>query len=262
MILRGYFFSNTLEMETGISVLIPNRPSGGGPRKVAYLLHGLCGRNGDWLDYTMLPVYAERFDTTFIMPDAARSFYSDMVFGQRYFDYIARELPAVARSAFNVSSRRKDTLILGASMGGYGALKCALAFPERYGSCAAFSAPCLFLKEGLEAQRAFGKTQDYENRWGRQLLNDFESIFGPELSWRPEDDILELARRAGGLEAKPRLYLACGTEDGMLGDNRRFASEMKDVALDFTYQEWAGVHDWSFFNSALEKSLDFLLDRA
>ena len=130
MILRGSFFSNTLEMETGLTVLVPNKSLTGGQHKLAYLLHGLCGRSGDWIDYTMLPVFAEQHGIAFVMPEVARSFYSDMAFGQNYFSYVTRELPEVCRSVFNLSARREDTLVLGASMGGYGALKCALSFPR------------------------------------------------------------------------------------------------------------------------------------
>ena len=256
MILRGSFFSNTLEMETGLTVLVPNSSLARGPHKLAYLLHGLCGCSGDWLDYTMLPVYAERYDIAFVMPEVARSFYSDMVFGQKHFRYVTRELPEVCSSVFNLSARREDTLVLGASMGGYGALKCALSFPENYGFCAAFSSAGLFLKEGLEKQRKYGKTEEFEKLYGRQLLNDFEAIFGPELEWRPENEILELAKMAQSQKLKPKLFLACGTEDPMSHDNRRLRDELDKLDLDFRYQEWEGAHDWNFFNAALERALN------
>lgn len=61
MILRGHFFSSTLEMETGISLLLPKTDGERRPYKVVYLLHGLCGRSGDWIDYTMLPALADQY---------------------------------------------------------------------------------------------------------------------------------------------------------------------------------------------------------
>lgn len=256
MILRGSLFSSTLEMETGLSVLVPNSSLARGPHKLAYLLHGLCGRSGDWIDYTMLPVFAEQHGIAFVMPEVARSFYSDMAFGQRFFSYVSRELPEICRNVFNLSARREDTLVLGASMGGYGALKCALSRPENYGFCAAFSSPCLFLKEGLENQRKYGTTEEFEKRYGRQLLNDFEAIFGTGLGWRAEDEILELAKGVSVQAIKPRLFLASGTEDPLNHDNRRFRDELEKLDLDFRYQEWEGGHDWPFFNAALERALN------
>lgn len=47
MILRGHTFSKILEMETGITVITPNELSDKCKYKVAYMLHGLCGRSGD-----------------------------------------------------------------------------------------------------------------------------------------------------------------------------------------------------------------------
>jgi len=48
MILRGNFFSQKLEMETSITIVAPNKFYSQ-PYKVVYLLHGLCGRSGDWV---------------------------------------------------------------------------------------------------------------------------------------------------------------------------------------------------------------------
>jgi S-formylglutathione hydrolase FrmB len=252
MILRGSFFSQILEMETGLSILIPNRTIDTPPYRVAYLLHGLCGRNGDWLDYTMLPAYAEVFDIMFIMPEVARSFYTDMVFGQKFFTYIHQELPVIVKKVFNISAKREDTLVIGASMGGYGALKCALSYPDQYGYCAAFSSACLFLKEGLERQQRYGKTAEMEKQYGKQLLNDFESIFGQALEWKPEYELLELAKSRS---APPRLYLACGTADHLKDENQRFSHELEKLHIPHRYEEWPGGHDWNFFNKALEKAL-------
>ena len=93
MILRGTVFSNILGKDTGITIVTPGNLQEGGPYKVAYLLHGLCGDSAPWVDDSMLPVYAREGRTIFILPDAARSFYSDMRHGPRYFTYLVEELP-------------------------------------------------------------------------------------------------------------------------------------------------------------------------
>ena len=68
MILRGVFFSQKLEMETNISIIAPDNFSNQ-PLKVVYLLHGICGRSGDWIDYSMLPNYSKEYQVLFIMPE-------------------------------------------------------------------------------------------------------------------------------------------------------------------------------------------------
>ena len=74
MILRGSVYSSMLEMETGITVIIPNKFNMEQNYQVVYLLHGLCGGNGDWANYTMLPVYANDYNAIFVMPEISRSF--------------------------------------------------------------------------------------------------------------------------------------------------------------------------------------------
>ncbi len=54
----------------------------------------------------------------------------------RMYDYVVSELPAVVESQFPVSDARA---ISGHSMGGHGALICALKNPGRYRSVSAFS---------------------------------------------------------------------------------------------------------------------------
>ena len=257
MILKGSVFSKTLGMETSITVVTPNEFEANKPYKVAYLLHGLCGNSGDWAYYTMLPVYANDYNIIFIMPEVARSFYSNMKYGLNYFSYVAEELPVICKSIFNISAKREDTAVIGGSMGGYGALKCALSKPELYGHCCTFSAPCLFLKDFLDHPRTEAEVEELKKFYGQQLINDFRAIFGEKLEWNPNDDILALAAKANAHEAKPRIYAACGLEDYMYGDNARFRDEMKKFDFDFTYEEWHGNHDWYFFNEALRKSLKF-----
>lgn len=40
---------------------------------------------------------------------------------------------------FRLSSKPEDTFVAGLSMGGYGAMKLALTYPERFGAAASFS---------------------------------------------------------------------------------------------------------------------------
>ncbi len=57
----------------------------------------------------------------------------------RMYDYVTRELPALAEAALPLSGERA---VSGHSMGGHGALICALREPGRYRSVSAFSPIC------------------------------------------------------------------------------------------------------------------------
>jgi S-formylglutathione hydrolase FrmB len=258
MILRGVFFSQSLEMETNISIVAPDKFSDQ-PYKVVYLLHGICGRSGDWIDYTMLPNYSKAYQAVFIMPEVARSFYSDMKYGLNYFSYVTEELPQMSSSLLNISQKREDTAIIGASMGGYGALKAALSNPQKYGFCGAFSSPCLMLKEHLEYTEGAKK---FKELFGERLFKDFQAVFGEKIEWNPKEDVIELAKQSGDDGLKPKIYLACGTEDMFYADNKRFSSILKDSGHHSIFEEWQGNHDWTFFDEALKRVLTMVFDKS
>lgn len=254
MILRGDFFSKELQMETSLTVLIPNNAHVGENYKVVYLLHGICGKSGDWINYTMLPTYAENYNAAFVMPEVARSFYANMKYGLKYFDYITKELPVLCKSVFNISGQRNDTAIIGASMGGYGALKCALTYPEQYGYCCAFSSPCLFLKEDLEKSEG---AKNFKSMYGEDLFRDFQAAFGEDIAYNSDNDVLALAQQIIPSKNTPNLYLACGTDDFFYYQNQRFSDEIKNLNFNHTFDAWGGKHDWYFINDALKKGLEF-----
>lgn len=134
---------------------------------------------------------------------------------------------------------------MGQSMGGYGALKCALSKPDQYGFCGAFSSPYLFLKDYLDFQRNKGIVE----------LEDYKAVFGEELEWKPEYEIMELVKKTEAKLNKPIIYMTCGTEDFLHDFNVQFSEKMKNINMDYTYEEWSGNHNWYFFNESLNRAL-------
>jgi putative tributyrin esterase len=108
-------------------------------RKVLYLLHGLSDDASAWQRYTTIETAAAMYGLVVIMPSVGRSFYTDQPNGQRYFTYLTEELPQYLSDVFGLEPRREDTLIAGVSMGGYGAFKAALRYPERFAAAASIS---------------------------------------------------------------------------------------------------------------------------
>lgn len=256
MILRGVFFSQKLDMETNISIVAPDKFSKQ-PYKVVYLLHGISGRSGDWIDYSMLPNYSKEYQAIFIMPEVARSFYSDMQYGLDYFSYITEELPLMSNSILNISPRREDIAIIGASMGGYGALKAALSKPQNYSFCGAFSSPCLMLKEHLQNSEGALK---FKELFGDRLFKDFQAIFGEKIEWNPKEDVIELAKKFTDMTLMPKFFLTCGTNDLFHNDNKRYYNILLDSGFDSIFDEWQGNHDWIFFDEALKRALKCFFD--
>lgn len=260
MILQGSFYSTALDMETGAALVCANRASPR-PRKVAYLLHGLQGRYDDFLYYTVLPDLCRDYDCLFVLPDGQRSFYADMALGGRYFTWLTEELPRAVADLFRVSSAPEDTYILGASMGGYGALKAALTLPERYAACGAFSPCCLDLQDYLRPAWRDGTDGDAFRRiFGSRLQTDFDAAFGPGESHRAENDLLLLAEKNASAEKKPRIFTCWGEKDLFAETNRSFPQALRALGWDASGREVpGGMHNWAFFNEALKLALPICL---
>ncbi|MDR0538985.1 MAG: esterase family protein [Spirochaetaceae bacterium] len=258
MTLHGSVFSQTLGFSTGISVLTPDKILEKGSYRVAYLLHGLYGDHYTWFNNTMMAGFAAAYDTVFVMPEAARSFYTNQQYGYNYYTYIAEELPKITQAVFNVSSKRDDTAIIGCSMGGYGALKIALPNPECYGFCAALSPAFLFINEILAKLKTDGIEWAAKSPSNAAILRDIRAIFGENLAHKNSDIIFKLAETASLSKTKTKLFVTCGTEDNLIGDARRFNGMIQEAALnlDWIFEETDGAHDWVFFSKALQKALD------
>ncbi|WP_029291789.1 alpha/beta hydrolase family protein, partial [Cellulomonas sp. HZM] len=143
-----HFFSETLELSTAMTVLLPQATraqigltgvAGDQPPPVLYLLHGLSDDETIWTRRTSIERYAAERGIAVVMPRAGRSFYTDELHGSRYWTFLSDELPHVVGQLFRVSAEPEDTFVAGLSMGGYGALRWALRRPERFAAAASLS---------------------------------------------------------------------------------------------------------------------------
>ena len=127
-------------MATHAFVVLPEYPAQ--PQNTLILLHGLSGACDTWNRRTSIERYAQKHNLAVIMPEVQRSWYTDMVYGLPYFTFITDELPRLAANTLRVPVDPAHLYVGGLSMGGYGALKCVLTYPERYAGCISLSARC------------------------------------------------------------------------------------------------------------------------
>lgn len=220
-----------------------------------YLLHGLGDDGSAWERYTSVCRYAEDRGLAVIMPDGAASFYTDTVGGERYFSFVADELVPLTRSMFRISQDREKTFAAGNSMGGYGAVKCALSRPDLFGAA-------LTLSGALDIVSMVQKLD-----WMQELsLRNW----GPDCHRTVENsssDLFFLANRLlkDGSLPLPRIYQICGTEDFLYGENQVFRRYMQEVAvpagMEYQYLESDGEHTWAFWDRWLPQGMDLLLKR-
>ncbi|GAA3400516.1 alpha/beta hydrolase family protein [Paenibacillus hodogayensis] len=250
------FWSDTLGTHSTMLVIVPNRryvrqpgQSGDSERTLPegklptlYLLHGLGDDHTSWLRRTRVEEYANAVGVAVVMPNAGRSFYANMDRGHDYWTFVGRELPYVAQSLFPLSGRREDCFVAGNSMGGYGAFKLALAYPDRFAAAASLSGVLDI------AYRADPQWREFVNIFG-----DLNALAGSP------NDLLHLADRAAASGGPvPLLYQCCGTADFLYEHNERFAAHARRLGLPLAYDEEKESHNWAYWDRQIARVIDWL----
>ena len=254
-LIHCHFFSQVLGLMSSMSVILPDpRPleAGGAPRiqqeryPTLYLLHGLSDDHTVWQRRTAIERYVEGLNLAVVMPAVQRSFYTDMVTGQRYWTFISEEVPAIARHFFPLSENRDENYVAGLSMGGYGAFKLALTHPERYAAAASWSGVLDVVRLAQDEQAA-----------GQSEL---KHIFGDAnaLADSPNDLFSLAAQIVEQGRTRPYLYQWCGTEDFLYADNVHFRAHTESLGLAVTYEEGPGGHEWACWDAQIQRVLTWL----
>src|SRR4030095_10311636 len=78
-------------------------------------------------------------------------------------------------------------------------------------------------------------------------------IFGPNPALAGGDsDLFALAQNIAAKPGmRPEIYLACGSEDELLGDNRRFHHHLDSLHFEHRYVEERGAHEWGFWDTQI-----------
>ncbi len=243
-----HFFSETLALSVSAHVLVPQTKRKRHP--VLFLLHGLSDDHTMWMRRTGIERYAAARNLAVVMPAAGRSFYQDTAGGAKYWTFLSEELPAIMRSFFPLSEKREDNFAAGLSMGGYGAMRLALAHPERFAAAASFSGALDYARRVREARKPDSRIS----------LAEWESVAGRNVSAEgTPSDLFHLAALAAKRRGpKPALWLSCGTEDDMLGETRAFHRHLGILRWAHHHEEGRGAHDWDYWDAQIARALAWL----
>lgn len=215
------------------------REASRGPFQVMFLLHGLYGDASDWVRKSNIERYVAGTDVMVVMPDGGRGYYLNAVQGFAYGTAIGSELPAIVDGYFLTQPKY---WITGLSMGGYGAIRLAFAFPGRFASAAALSSAFYSLVE----------TADASPEWRAEARR----LVGRKPAGGP-NDLEVLARQALGSEQAPRLQIDCGTEDHLLTGNRRYHRFLESIGYRHEYHEYPGDHTWEYWDAHVRDAIAF-----
>ena len=237
------FFSLALDRQIAYRVILPVKLAAGQELRVVYLLHGMGDDFMSWSNNTDVARYAieaPRGGLILVMPEGASSFYMNAA-GKpkdRYEDYLAEDLIRDVEARFPAAKGRANRAIIGISMGGFAAMKLALARPELFVFAGGLSSAIDVTRRRFSIRHA--------RLWWR-----LRAIFGPWGSMaRLSADPYSLAQSAEPA-ATSYLYLTAGEQEPLMAPNVEFAEALCERQFLYEFHRSAGGHNWEEWNQQI-----------
>jgi putative tributyrin esterase len=214
---------------------------------VIYLLHGLFGHYDNWTSKTSIESDTLNRGVIIVTPEGGDGWYTDSVAlpNHKYESYIIKELIPEIDKKFRTIADRDHRAVAGLSMGGYGAIKFGLKYPEMFVVVGSFSG-------------AIGLATVTEKEIPGAIGKSIDTIFGPAgTDLRKSNDPFSIIRSATPEKIKtfPFIYLDCGTEDFLFQNNRDFLALLTEKKVPHEFRELPGTHDWNYWNKQVKQFL-------
>jgi S-formylglutathione hydrolase FrmB len=234
------YYSHALAKASQFNIVFPDSPDAKRPWSTLYLLHGLSDDHTTWMRRSCPERYTLGYPLVVVMPDGGRGWYTNAVEGDAYEDDLMDQVMGLVEANFPVKAQRSARAIGGLSMGGFGAIKLALKYPDRFASAHSSSGIFGLCREPAEASK---------------LVPEIYRIFGKHPKGCPEDPYV-LAEGAKP-RSLPALRVDCGLEDPFLAQNRAFHEHLTDCKIAHDFQESNGTHSWSYWDRQFREALAF-----
>ena len=146
-------------------------------------------------------------------------------------------------------------------MGGYGAIRNGLKNPDVFGGILAFSSA--LITDGIskmpdEPQPA-PAGQPRGGGMGMSIEYFIHTFGKPSKILGSDVDPKALAKKLmEGDGPRPKLYMACGSEDFLIEPNRDLHKYFEEVGYPHYYVEGHGTHSWEYWNKHITDSLNWI----
>jgi putative tributyrin esterase len=233
--------SRAMKHRADLTLFVPRQAPENLP--LVILLHGVYGSHWAWAFKGGANRTAQRLIDAGEIPPMVLAMPSDGLWGDgsgylrhREADFerwIVEEVPAATREAVPALSEKSPLFINGLSMGGFGALRLAGKFPDKFrgagghSSITRFDQFKLFVEEPLQL---YGCATEDQSVLETMLRNRCHL---------------------------PPLRFDCGSEDLLIEYNRELSRELKKAGIPHVYEEFAGGHSWPYWETHLADMLRF-----
>lgn len=241
-------FSEALNRNVHFNIFIPNdKPEElQGKTKTLFLLHGYTGDAYNWVPEHL----CKKYNFAVVTPNGENGFWLDgLSTGHKYCTFVGEELVGYVRRTFGLALNADETCIMGLSMGGFGALHTAFAYPDSFGKTAAMSSALIV--HGIAHMKP-GEDNGIANYdYYHECFGDLETVESSDSN--PEVLVKRLKDEGKRI---PEILMSCGTEDFLIENNREFHRYLDSIEVPHVYLESRGTHDMDFWNEYTEKFVE------
>jgi S-formylglutathione hydrolase FrmB len=238
--------SQALGGRADITVHAPAAARKGRGRPLVILLHGVYGSHWAWVRQAGAHRLAARLQAAGDVPPCIVAMPSDGLWGdgsgylrhhaQDFERWIVEEVPAAVAHAIPSVTPDSPQMIAGLSMGGFGALRIAAEYPQRF-------------------LAASGHSAITDSAQMRDFIEEYLDDAVPPGGGRT---VLEAMLR--NRHHLPRLRFDCGRDDALLEANRALHARLTEAGIAHVYEEFPGAHTWEYWSTHIERSFRFFAE--
>ena len=201
-----------------------------------YLLHGYHCSPETWLSIKPdLPDLADRMGVAFVLPDGGVSWYWDspLQADSRYETFVCAELIAYTDAHYPTAAQRERRAITGFSMGGHGALWCAIRHTDVFGAAGSSSGGVDIrpFPQNWEMARQLGEMAANKATWdAHTVVNQIQSLHNGDLA----------------------LIIDCGESDFFLEVNKDLHTRLLALGIDHDFITRPGEHQGWYWHNAFD----------
>ena len=255
--------SSTLGKDVEYCIYLPSDYDKSNRRyPVLYLLHGYSDDETGWSQFGEAQIIGDRLmqngeaaPMIIVMPDGGVSWYINSYDGKtKYEDFFIKELIPHIDATYRTRTTKQYRAIAGLSMGGYGTLIMATKHPDLFAAAAPLSAGVLTDEEIMKEDEStwdvvLGELYGKKGLTGKERLTDHYNT----------NSILKIIETGNADELKKvRYYIDCGDKDFLIKGNMALHSVMIDKKIPHEFRVREGVHNWTYWRTALPEVLKFV----
>jgi len=255
--------STTLAKDVEYSIYLPADYDKSNRRyPVLYLLHGYTDDETGWSQFGEAQVIGDRLmqngeaaPMIIVMPDGGVSWYINSYDGKtKYEDFFVKEFIPFIDATYRTRTTKQYRAIAGLSMGGYGTLIMATKHPDLFSAAAPLSSGVFTDEEIVSADErtwnvVLGELYGKKDLTGKDRLTEHYN----------KNSVLKIIETGNADELKKvRYYIDCGDKDFLIKGNMALHSVMIDKKIPHEFRVREGVHNWTYWRTALPEVLKFV----